>query len=211
VSTKRWSITLRAREDSTCKFTSLAHLLTADFLKECFRELKKDKAPGIDGVTWRKYEENLDENTEDLVTRLIAKQYRPQPVKRAYIPKSNGERRPLGIPALEDKIVQLAIKKILEAIFEEDFCDVSYGFRPNRSCHDALDMVDMILMTKPVNSVVDMDITKFFDMVDHECMMECLKQRVIDPSLLRITFDFLGFTLYSGCPTITQQPIEIIQ
>jgi hypothetical protein len=77
-----------------------------------------------------------------------------------------------------------------------DFCDVSYGFRPYRSCHDALDMVDMIIMTKPVNSVVDMDITKFFDMVDHECMMECLKQRVVDPSLLRITFDFLGFTLY---------------
>nr|QNO57851.1 D-inositol-3-phosphate glycosyltransferase [Methanosarcinales archaeon ANME-1 ERB7] len=115
VSTKLWSITLRAREDPTCKFTSLAHLLTTDFLKECFRELKKDKAPGIDGVTWRKYEENLDENIENLVTRLIAKQYRPQPVKRAYIPKSNGERRPLlGIPALEDKIVQLAIKKILE-------------------------------------------------------------------------------------------------
>ena len=186
MSTKLWSITLRAREDPTCKFTSLAHLLTADFLKECFRELKKDKAPGIDGVTWRKYEENLDENTEDLVTRLIAKQYRPQPVKRAYIPKSNGERRALGIPALEDKIVQLAIKKILEAIFEEDFCDVSYGFRPNRSCHDALDMVDMIIMTKPVNSVVDMDIVKFFDTVDHECLMECLKQRVVDPSLLRI-------------------------
>jgi RNA-directed DNA polymerase len=191
VSTKLWSITLRAREDPTCKFTSLAHLLTADFLKECFRELKKDKAPGIDGVTWRRYEENLDENIEDLVARLIAKQYRPQPVKRAYVPKSNGERRPLGIPSLEDKIVQLAIKKILEAIFEEDFCDVSYGFRPNRSCHDALDMVDMIIMTKPVSYVVDMDITKFFDMVDHECVMECLKQRVVDPSLLRIIARFL--------------------
>ena len=191
VSTKLWFITQRAREDPSCKFTSLAHLPTADFLKDCFRELKKDKAPGVDGVTWRKYEENLDENIEDLVTRLIAKQYRPQPVKRAYIPKSNGERRPLGIPALEDKIVQLAIKKILEAIFEEDFCDVSYGFRPNRSCHDALDMVDMIIMTKPVNSVVDMDIAKFFDTVDHECMMECLKQRVVDPSLLRIIALFL--------------------
>nr|QNO57740.1 hypothetical protein GBAFDLPJ_00034 [Methanosarcinales archaeon ANME-1 ERB7] len=191
VSTKLWFITQRAREDPSCKFTSLAHLLTADFLKDCFRELKKDKAPGVDGVTWRKYEENLDENIEDLVTRLIAKQYRPQPVKRAYIPKSNGERRPLGIPALEDKIVQLAIKRILEAIFEEDFCDVSYGFRPNRSCHDALDMVDMIIMTKPVNSVVDMDITKFFDTVDHECVMECLKQRVVDPSLLRIIARFL--------------------
>jgi RNA-directed DNA polymerase len=191
VSTKLRFITLRAREDPTCKFTSLAHLLTVDFLKECFRELKKDKAPGIDGVTWRKYEENLDENIEDLVTRLIAKQYRPQPVKRAYVPKSNGERRPLGIPSLEDKIVQLAIKKILEAIFEGDFRDVSYGFRPNRSCHDALDMVDTIIMTKPVNYVVDMDIAKFFDTVDHGCLMECLKQRVVDPSLLRIIARFL--------------------
>ncbi|NQE05631.1 hypothetical protein C5S32_07160 [ANME-1 cluster archaeon GoMg1] len=198
VSTKLWSITLRAREDPTCKFTSLAHLLTPDFLKECFRELKKDKAPGIDGVTVGEYEENLDENIEDLVTRLIAKQYRPQPVKRVYIPKSNGERRPLGIPAIEDKIVQLAIKKILEAIFEEDFSDASYGFRPNRSCHDALDQVDNIIMTKPVNYVVDMDIAKFFDTVDHKCLMDCLRQRIVDPSLLRIIARFLKSGVMEG-------------
>ncbi len=191
VSTKLWFITLQAREDPTCKFTSLAHLLTADFLTECFRELKKDKAPGIDGVTVGEYEENLEENIEDLVVRLKAKQYRPQPVKRVFIPKPNGERRPLGIPAIEDKIVQLALKKILEAIFEEDFCDVSFGFRPNRSCHDALDMVDKTIMTKPVNYVVDMDIAKFFDTVDHKCLMECVKQRIVDPSLLRIIARFL--------------------
>ena len=191
VSTKLLSITLRAREDPACKFTSLAHLLTADFLTECFWELKKDKVPGIDGVTVGEYEENIDENIGNLVTRLKAKQYRPQPVKRAYIPKSNGERRPLGIPAVEDKIVQLALKKILEAIFEEDFCDVSYGFRPNRSCHDALDMVDKTIMIQPVNYVVDMDIAKFFDTVDHGCLMDCLKQRIADPSLLRIIARFL--------------------
>jgi len=191
VSTKLWFITLRAREDPMCKFTSLAHLLTADFLKECFRELKRDKAPGIDGVTWGEYEENLDENIEDLVARLKAKRYRPQPVKRVYIPKPDGDKRPLGIPAIEDKVVQLAIKKILEAIFEEDFCDASYGFRPNRGCHDALDMIDKTIMTQPVNYVVDMDIAKFFDTVDHKCLMECLQQRIVDPSLLRLIARFL--------------------
>ena len=191
VSTKLRSITLRAREDPTCKFTSLAHLLTADFLTVCFRELKRNKAPGIDGVTVREYEAKLDENIGDLVARLKAKQYRPQPVKRVYIPKPNGERRPLGIPAIEDKIVQMALKKIIEAIFEADFCDVSYGFRPNRSCHDALDMMDTTIMTQPVNYVVDMDIAKFFDTVDHKCLMECLSQRIADPSLLRIIARFL--------------------
>jgi len=105
VSTKLRSITQRAREDPTCKFTSLAHLLTADFLTECLWELKRNKAPGIDGVTVREYEAKLDENIGNLVARLKAKQYRPQPVKRVYIPKPNGERRPLGIPAIEDKIV----------------------------------------------------------------------------------------------------------
>jgi RNA-directed DNA polymerase len=191
VSTKLASITLRAREDPECKFTSLAHLLTEDSLKECFRELNRNKAPGIDGVTAKEYEANIDDNIEDLVKRLKAKRYRPKPVKRTYIPKPNGKRRPLGIPAIEDKIVQMAIKKILEAIFEPDFIDLSYGFRPNRSCHDALDKVDKIIMTKPVNYVADMDIAKFFDTVDHETLMECLKQRIVDPSLLQLIGRFL--------------------
>jgi RNA-directed DNA polymerase len=191
LSTKLLSITLRAREDPKCMFTSLAHLLTEDFLKECFWELKRDKAPGIDEVTVEEYGEHLDENIEDLVVRLKAKQYRPRPVKRVYIPKPNGERRPLGIPAIEDKIVQMGIKKILEAIFEQDFVDASYGFRANRSCHDALDMIDKTIMTRPVNYVVDMDIAKFFDTVDHEWLMECLKRRIVDPSLLRLIARFL--------------------
>ncbi len=148
-------IALKAKEDPNCKFTSLTHLLAEDFLKECFRELKKNKSPGIDGITVNEYEEKLDENIADLVARLKAKQYKPKSVKRVYIPKPNGDKRPLGIPAVEDKIVQMAIKKILEAIFEQYFMDTSYGFRPNRGCHDALKQIDKIIMKYPVNFIVD--------------------------------------------------------
>ena len=139
------TIALKAKGDPKCKFTSLIHLLTEDFLKECFRELKRNKSPGIDGVTTNEYEKQLAENIADLVARLKAR-YRPKPVKRVFIPKPNGDKRPLGIPAVEDKIVQMAIKKILEAIFEQDFIDTSYGFRPNRSCHGALSQIDKIIM-----------------------------------------------------------------
>ncbi len=184
-------IALKAEEDPECKFTSLVHLLTEDFLKECFRELKRRKSPGIDGVTVNEYEEQLDENLADLVARLKGKQYKPQPVLRIYIPKPNGDKRPLGIPTVEDKIVQMAIKKILEAIFEQDFMDTSYGFRPNRSCHDALKKIDTIIMTGPVNFVVDMDISKFFDTVDHKQLMECLRHRVVDSNLLQLISRFL--------------------
>ena len=185
------NIAQKAKEDPNCKFTSLAHLINEEFLKECFKELKKGKSPGIDGVTVGEYAENLDENIADLVERLKTKHYKPQPVLRVYIPKPNGDKRPLGIPAVEDKIVQMAIKKIFEAIYEQDFIDSSYGFRPNRSCHDALKELDNTIMKGPVNFVVDMDISKFFDTVDHEILMECLKQRIVDPSLLRLISRFL--------------------
>src|SRR5665648_439154 len=185
------TIASKAKENPKCKFTSLAHLLTADFLIECFRELKKRKSPGIDGVTVGEYAKKLDENITDLVARLKAKQYKPQPVLRVYIPKSNGDKRPLGIPAVEDKIVQMALKKILEAIFEQDFIDTSYGFRPNRSCHDALKKIDKVIMNAPVNFVVDMDISKFFDTVDHKCLMEFLEQRIVDSSMLQLISRFL--------------------
>jgi len=191
LSTKLASLTQRARKNPECRFISLAHLLTEDFLLGCFWELKRDKAPGVDGVTVKEYEVNLEENIKDLVERLKLNRYRPQPVRRVFIPKPNGERRPLGIPVLEDKIVQMGIKNILEAIFEVDFVDVSYGFRPNRSCHQALDVLDKVVMTKPVNYVVDVDIEKFFDSVDHSWLMECLRQRIKDSRLLRIIGRFL--------------------
>ncbi len=191
VHTKLGLITERARRDPKCKFTTLAYLLNEGYLLGCFRELKTNKAPGIDGVTVEAYEENLYENIMDLVARLKAKRYRPQPSLRAYIPKDEKSKRPLGIPVVEDKIVQMGIKKILEAIYEADFLDVSYGFRPKRSCHAALETVDKAIMTKPVNYVVDMDIEKFFDTVDHTWMLEFLRHRINDPSFLQLIARFL--------------------
>ena len=191
VKTKLKLITERAGKDPKCRFTSLAHLLNEGFLLGCFKELKKNKAPGIDGVTVKQYEERLAENIKDLARRLKGMKYIPQPVKRVYIPKDDKSLRPLGLPAVEDKVVQTGIKKILEAIWEVDFLDVSYGFRPNRGCHDALEDVRRTIMTKHVSYVVDMDISKFFDTVDHTWMMECLKQRVSDPNLLRLIARFL--------------------
>ncbi len=158
---------------------------------ECFWGLKRDKASGIDGVTVKGYEVNLEENIKDLVERLKTKRYRPKPVRRVYIQKPNGKKRPLGIPSVEDKIVQMGIKKILEAIFEVDFSDVSYGFRPNLSCHNALNVLDKAIMTKPIGYVVDMDIESFFDTVDHKWLMKALRQRIADSSLLQIIGRFL--------------------
>jgi len=183
MTTKLISLTLRAQENPKCRFISLAHLLTEDFLKSCFWELKRDKASGIDGVSVEEYEVKLEENIKDLVARVKEKRYKPQPARRAYIPKPDGSKRGLGIPTVEDKIIQMGIKKILEAIFEVDFVDVSFGFRPNRSCHDALDALDKAIMTKPVNFIVDMDIEKFFDTMNHKWLMECLRQRIKDTSL----------------------------
>jgi RNA-directed DNA polymerase len=184
-------ITERAKRDPKCKFSTLAYLLNEGYLLACFRELKVNKAPGIDGVTVQQYEENLYENILDLVSRLKGKKYRPQPARRTYIPKDEKSMRPLGILVVEDKIVQMGMKKILEAIYEADFRDISHGFRPGRSCHDALERVDKAVMRKPVNFIVDMDIEKFFDSVDHRWMMECLKQRINDPSFLRLIILFL--------------------
>lgn len=140
------------------KRTSLIHRLNEDYLKTCFQRLKKDAASGVDGVTVREYETNLEDNIRDLVARMKAWKYYPQEVKRVYIPKADGSKRPLGIPTVEDKIVQMGIKQILEQVFEGEFLDVSYGFRPNRSCHNALEVIDKCIMTKPINYVVDMDI-----------------------------------------------------
>lgn len=193
LSTKLSSLTSRAKENPKYKFNSVTNLLMKeDFLKENFWRLKRDKSPGIDKVTVEGYGKELEENLKNLAKRLKSWKYRPQPVKRVYIPKANGTKRGLGIPTVEDKIVQMGIKRILEAIFEVDFQDVSFGFRPGRNCHQALNVLDKAIMNKPVNCVVDMDIRKFFDTIDHEMLMKCLRQRITDSSLLRLIGRFLN-------------------
>jgi len=189
--TKCASLTLRARKDSKYKFMTLMNLFTEEYLLGCFRELKKGKASGIDGVGVEEYEADLEKNVKDLCTRMKAWKYKPKPVRRVYIPKSDGTKRGLGIPAVEDKIVQVWAKKILEAIYEVDFCDVSYGFRPKRRSHEALKVLGKGIMTKSVNHVVDMDIRAFFDTIDHGWMMRCLRQRIVDTKFLRLIGRFL--------------------
>lgn len=189
--TKLNRISELAKKDSKCRFKNLMHLLNKGNLKECFYLLRKDSATGNDGTSWKEYESNLDENLECLVARMKKWSYRPQPVRRVYIPKSNGKLRPLGIPAIEDKIVQMAITRILTVIYETDFMDFSYGFRPKKSCHDALEQVDYMIKWNPVNYVIDADIKSFFDNMNHKWMMRMLEERISDPNLLRLIKRFL--------------------
>jgi RNA-directed DNA polymerase len=181
----------RARREPRYQFTCLAHLLSKGFLKECYYRLGRDRASGIDGVSWKEYGERLDENLTNLVMRMKAKRYKPQPVKRAYIPKNEQEKRPLGLPALEDKIVQKGVSHILEAIYEADFLDCSYGFRPERNCHQAINAVDKTIMTKPINHVIEADIKGYFDRVSHSWMIKFLQDRIQDPSFLLLIRRFL--------------------
>jgi group II intron reverse transcriptase/maturase len=185
-------ISERARKEPKFQFTSLAYLLNEEFLKECYLSLGRDRASGIDGVSWEEYGKQLDKNLKDLVARMKAKRYKPQPSKRVYIPKDEHTERPLGIPALEDKIVQKGVARILEAIYEQDFLNFSYGFRPNRNCHQALKDVDKTIMRGPINYIIEADIKGFFDNVSHEWMIKCLEVRVKDPSFLLLIRRFLA-------------------
>ena len=189
--TKLALISEKARKEPKFQFTSLAHLLDEGFLKECYYSLGRDRASGIDGVSWKEYGERLDENLKSLVARMKAKRYKPLPARRVYIPKNEHEKRPLGLPALEDKIAQKGITRILETIYEADFLDCSYGFRPDRSCHQALNAVDKTIMARPINHIIEADIKSFFDKVSHDWMMKFLAVRIKDPSLLLLIRRFL--------------------
>lgn len=191
VATRLRHIAEQARQEPRSKFGNIAYLLNEGFLTECFRSLRKQAAAGIDGVTWEEYSKNLMENLANLVRRMKAWQYRPQPVRRVYIPKDKKSKRPLGIPALEDKIVQEGMRRILEAIFEGDFLDGSYGFRRGRGCHQALQTLDETIQRQPVSYVVEADIKGYFDSVDHELLLRALRERVSDENFLRLVVRFL--------------------
>ena len=148
-------ITGHAQRDHAFKFTSLAHLLDVEYLRDCYQSLNRNRAVGIDNISWQEYGVDLDKNLEQLVSRLKRKKYKPLPARRVYIPKNEKETRPLGISALENKIVERGITWILESIYEQDFLDCSYGFRPERNCHQALKKLNDLIMFQPVNHIVE--------------------------------------------------------
>ena len=175
-----------ARKDRKLRFTSLLHHLTPELLRTSFFALKKQAAPGIDDVTWHDYAVDFERRIEDLVGRIHRGAYRAQPSKRAYIAKSDGRLRPLGIAALEDKIVQQAVRTVLECIYEQEFLGFSYGFRPGRSQHRALDALSVGIETQKVSWIIDADIRGFFDNISHEWLMKFLEHRIADPRMLRL-------------------------
>lgn len=180
-----------ARRDPTFQFTSLAHLLDEEYLRDCYTSLNRNKAVGIDNVSWEDYGMNLDENLERLVLKLKRKKYTPKPAKRVYIPKGKTDKRPLGISALENKIVERGITNILESIYEEDFLNSSYGYRPNRNCHQAIKKLNDLIMFQPINHIVEADIKGFFDNVSHDELIEFIRIRINDTTLLDLIKKFI--------------------
>jgi len=178
----RQAARLRKKE----RFTALLHHVNVDLLRLAFRALKRDAAPGVDGVTWRDYEADLERKLVDLCDRVHRGAYRAQPSRRRFIPKPDGRQRPLAVAALEDKIVQRAVLAVLNAIYEEDFLGFSYGFRPKRSQHDALDALVVGIGSTKVNWILDADIRSFFDSVNQDWLARFLEHRIGDPRIIRL-------------------------
>ncbi len=189
--TKLERITEISRKQTKTVFTSLYHLLNKELLLQCHSELNGRKAVGIDGVSKSDYEENLEINIDNLVRRLKNKNHKPMPSLRKHIPKGNGKTRPLGIAIYEDKIVQLALKKIVEAVFEPKFLECMYGFRPKRGCHDALKRLNKNIEKSKANYVLDADIKGFFNNVSHEWIIKCLEVHIKDPNINRLILKYL--------------------
>ncbi len=175
-----------ARKDKDVRFTALLHHVTVDRLREAYRAIRPDAAPGVDGITWRDYGQDLEANLRDLHARVHRGAYRARPVRRVFIPKPDGRLRPLGVAALEDKILQRAVVEVLNAIYEQDFLGFSYGFRPGRSQHDALDALAVGISRKKVNYVLDADLRDFFTGLDQSWLVKFLEHRIADKRVLRL-------------------------
>jgi len=192
VTTKLHRIAEKARREPGFKFTSLYHLMNEELLRGCFKRLRKDAAAGIDKMTKDMYAENLEANLSNLIDRLHRMAYIPQPVRRKYIPKpGSAKQRPLGIPCFEDKLVQAGLVRILESVYEQDFIEDSYGFRPARSCHNALKVLSETVENRPINHIVEADIKGFFDNVNQEWLMKFLAHRIEDKRIQRMVKRFL--------------------
>lgn len=195
----------RAQQDKKVRFTALLHHLTLERLRSAFYRLKRQAAAGVDGVHWKAYAESLERNLQDLLARVHRGAYRAKPSRRVYIPKADGRQRPLGVASLEDKILQGAVVEVLNAVYEVDFLGFSYGFRPGRSPHRALDALTVGLRSRKVNWVLDADIRGFFDTIDHEWMQKFLQHRIGDQRLVRL----IGKWLKAGVMESDQwQPSE---
>ncbi len=203
VSTRQQRIAMLAKQSPQMAFTALNHYLDLDWLREAFRRTRKDGAVGVDGQTWAEYAKNLEANLQSLLDRAKSGMYRAPPVRRVHIPKGTGnETRPIGIPTLEDKLLQRAVVMVLESIYEQDFYDGSYGFRPSRSAHQALESLWTQTMKTGGGWILEVDIRKFFDTLDHGHLRTFLKRRVRDGVLLRLIGKWLNAgVLEDGCLT----------
>jgi RNA-directed DNA polymerase len=181
-----------ARTDKDARFTALLHHVTVDRLREAYWALEPKAAPGVDGVTWWDYGLDLEENLRDLHARVHRGAYRARPSRRVYIPKPDGRQRPLGIAAFEDKILQRAVAEVLGAVFEADFLGFSYGFRPGRSPHDALDALGAAIKMRRVNWVLDLDFRDYFSRLDHQWLERFVEHRIADKRVLRLIQKWLA-------------------
>lgn len=190
------------------EFTSLYHHINKELLLQCHKELDGNKAVGIDEVTKKEYERNLEENVEGLVERLKRKTYKPQPSLRVYIPKNNGKLRPLGIACYEDKIVQLALKKVLEVVYEPRFLNCMYGFRPNKGCHDAVKDLYYRLNRTKICYVVDADICGFFDHIKHDWIIKFLNLYIKDTNILWLVKKYLKAGVMDGGNLVKNEEVS---
>jgi group II intron reverse transcriptase/maturase len=198
VSTRLQRIAQQAVRYPQRVFTTLAHHIDVEWLREAYRLTPKDRAAGVDGVTAKQYAENLEENLSDLHERLRSGRYFAPPVERAWLDKEDGSKRPIGKPTFEDKIVQRAVVMLLGAIYEQQFYDFSYGFRPQRSAHQALQVLREQCLKMNIGWIVDADVTGFFDNLDRKLLREFIKQRVNDGGILRLIGKWLNAGVLEG-------------